>query len=154
MLQDTITLEERYKKFIETVCETEVIWGLKNEDGFATSDSTEFEDEDGFPLDLICFWSQKALAKACAIEAWDDYVPTEIPLSEFIENWCVGMSDDGVFAGIDFDSNMFGYEQETLQVVLDLHAELKKHNKSILFKKFKHIEELTDVIEKLMAESD
>ena len=152
MLQDAITMEKRYRQFIETVCKTGKVWALKTEEGFATSDSNEYETEEGEALALFCFWSEQASAKACAVEDWNNYVPEEIPLPNFIEHWCVGMSDDETLAGINFDSHMSGHEQEPLQLVLDIAAELKKQHKTLSFEKFQRIEELTEIIEKLMAE--
>ncbi|MDL2252197.1 DUF2750 domain-containing protein, partial [Odoribacter sp. OttesenSCG-928-J03] len=136
--------------FIKTVCEAGKIWALENEEGFATSDSNLFEDEDEQSFGLFCFWSNQDAAKACAIDGWEDYTPTEIALSDFIEDWCVSMSDEDMLAGIDFDSDMYGYEVEPLKLILDLHAELKLQNKTLQFKKFKTIEELTAIVEDLM----
>lgn len=154
MQQDTTTLEGLYKKFIQTVCQTEKVWTLSTEEGYATSDSNEYETEDGESLALFCFWSEKAMAETCAVEGWDNYAPTEIPLSDFIENWCVGMSDDESLAGLDFDQEMFGFEQEPLQLVLDLAEELKHQKKVLSYTKFEQIEELTEIIEKLMQDLD
>ncbi|WP_370647745.1 hypothetical protein [Chryseobacterium sp. MA9] len=33
-------------------------------------------------------------------------------LNKYAENWCLGMNNDGLLVGTDFDSNMFGDEVE------------------------------------------
>nr|WP_236847943.1 DUF2750 domain-containing protein [Chryseobacterium sp. IHB B 17019] len=65
MIQDQIFLEDRHKNFVKKVSENEIVYALKNDDGFATSVSNEIEDEEGNPNEIICFWSDKARAKSC-----------------------------------------------------------------------------------------
>lgn len=36
MLQDPITLKSRHQKFVKTVSESEIVYGLKGRKGFAT----------------------------------------------------------------------------------------------------------------------
>ena len=65
MTQNEQTLKQRHEKFIQTICANEKVYALEGEDGFATSYSNELEDEEGNPLDVLCFWSDKAGANAC-----------------------------------------------------------------------------------------
>ena len=76
--------------------------------------SSPYEDENEEAVSIICFWAEKARAKSCTKDGWQNYELTEIPLSEFMENWCVGMENDGLLVGTAFDQNMFGYEAEQL----------------------------------------
>ena len=39
MFQDSITINNRHLRFVKTVCETEIVYGLENDVGFATSSS-------------------------------------------------------------------------------------------------------------------
>ena len=63
MIQDSIVTRQRHERFIKKVCETGVVWGLENKEGLATSSSDEYEDKDGEPIELICFWSDKAVSE-------------------------------------------------------------------------------------------
>ncbi|WP_350288049.1 hypothetical protein [uncultured Croceitalea sp.] len=57
MFQNHMTVKNRHKKFIKAVCETEIVYGLKNKDEFATSSSVHYDDEDGEPVRTIWFWA-------------------------------------------------------------------------------------------------
>ncbi len=100
---------------------------------------------------MICFWSEKALAQACAQKDWKDYHPTEIPLAEFLENWCVGMYTDGLLIGTNFDQNLFGYESDPLDLVLELATELKAKGKNLDFQKFINLEDLENQVRDIIA---
>ncbi len=142
MIQDSLLIEKRHDRFIKTVCKSEIVYGLKSNEGFATSSSVHFEDEEGVPIGIICFWAEKALAKSCIKNGWADYEVASITLSEFIENWCVGMENDGLLVGTEFDQNMFGFEAEPLELILDLLSELSSIRKELDFKKFDGIADL------------
>lgn len=142
MLQDSIAIKERYKRFRKTVCESEIVYALKNKKGFATSNSVQFEDENGEPIGIICFWSNKVLAKSCIKNSWAEYEICEILLSDFIENWCIGMKNDGLLIGTEFDQNLFGFEVEPLELILELTTQLKTIEKKLSFKKFDGIIDL------------
>ena len=142
MLQDSKTLKNRHLKFIKTVSESELVYGLKSKNGFATSSSTQLEDNKGNPIGMICFWSEKVRAKSCAKDEWRKYKVTEISLAEFIENWCIGMANDGLLIGTQFDQNLFGHEVEPLELILELTVELKSIGKELNFRKFNGIADI------------
>jgi hypothetical protein len=129
MTQNEQTLKQRHEKFIQTICVNEKVYALEGEDGFATSYSNELEDEDGNSFDVLCFWSDKAGANSCIHSEWTGYQITEIPLAEFLENWCIGMSNDGLLVGTNFDRNLFGYEVDPLEILLEVLNELEETNK-------------------------
>ena len=145
-MQNTITLKERYLKFVKTISDSEIVYGLKNKKGFATSSSTQYVEEDGSPIGVLCFWSEKARAKSCAKEEWKKYKTVEIPLPEFIENWCIGMANDGLLTGIQFDQNLFGYEAEPLELLLDITTELRLLGKDLSLRKFKGIDDIENQV--------
>ncbi len=149
MLQDAITLKNRHLKFIKTISESKIVYALKSKNGFATSSSTQFEDDDGNPVGMICFWAEKARAKSCAQDEWKKYKVTKIPLAEFMENWCVGMANDGLLIGTQFDQNLFGYEVEPLDLILELIAELKSNGKDLRFRKFNGIADLEKQVKEI-----
>ncbi|MEY8868008.1 DUF2750 domain-containing protein [Meridianimaribacter flavus] len=142
MFQDSITLKNRHQKFIKTVSENGIVFGLKSKNGFATSSSTQFEDDNGNAIGMICFWAEKVLAKSCAKDEWKKHKVTEIPLAEFMENWCVGMANDGLLIGTQFDQNLFGFEIEPLDLIIELTTELKLIGKELTFRKFNGIADL------------
>lgn len=125
---------------------------MENEDGFASSSSVHFVDEEENPIGIICFWAEEALAKSCIKSDWSDYKIARITLSDFIENWCVGMEEDGLIVGTEFDQNMFGYEAEPLELILELVNELEQNRKELHFKKFKDISDIKDQVKKILEE--
>jgi len=150
MIQDSILIEKKHKRFIKKVCESEIIYGLENQEGFATSSSVHYEDEGGEPVGIICFWAEKSLAKSCIKEGWADYNISEVSLSDFMENWCVGMDNDGLLIGTEFDQNMFGYETEALDLILDLCFELKSVGKDLKFQKFEGLSDLENQVKAIV----
>ena len=152
MLQDSIILKNRHLKFIETVTESELVYGLKSKNGLATSNSTQLEEDNGNPIEMICFWAEKARAKSCAQDQWIKYKVTEIPLAEFIENWCVGMERDGLLTGIQFDQNLFGYEVKPLDLIFELTTELKSKGKNLKFRKYNGIADLEEQVKRIVNE--
>ena len=153
MIQDSILIKKRHKRFIKNVCESELVYGLENQKGFATSSSIHYEDEEGEPVVIICFWAEKSLAKSCIKEGWADYDISEVSLSDFIENWCVGMDYDGLLIGTEFDQNMFGYETEPLDLILDLCTELKSVGKDLDFQKFEGISDLENQVKAILEKA-
>ena len=142
--QGSDIITNRYQKFIKTVCETDIVYALQNHEGFATSASVQYDDENNRPVGVLCFWAESGRAKSCSINHWANYQLTEIALADFIENWGVGMENDGILAGIEFDQNMFGYEAKPLDLILDLVAEIKATKKSISLQKFNGIADLEE----------
>lgn len=150
MLQDSILIEKQYKKFIKTVCKSTIVYTLKDTEGYATSTSNNYINYHEEPIGIICFWSDIALAKSCIKEEWSNYKIAEIPLVEFIENWCIGMDHDGLIIGTEFDQNMFGFEAEPLELILELISELKATGKELNFKGFKGIKDLEKQIKAIL----
>jgi hypothetical protein len=146
MLKNHIDVRLKHEKFTKRVCETNIVYGLESEEGFATSSSNDFEDEDGEPIGIICFWSEKALANSCIKNGWEEYKLTEISLSEFIENWCIGMDNDELLVGTNFDQNMFGFEIDPFDLILELVEELKTNKKELEFLKFENLADLENQI--------
>jgi len=117
-----INTQQRYRKFIDRIIDNEVVWGLKlkNEDGWAVAPSNEFENSD-----VMVFWSDKAYAQRCAKEEWLDYVPTSIPLELFLKNWLIGMNEDNLLVGANWNGDLIGLEVEPLDLLNDIVNILK-----------------------------
>lgn len=142
MLQDQMTLKNRYSDFIKQVSDSEIVYALKGDKGYATSYSSEMEDEDGDAVQLVCFWSNESYAKSCIENEWSDYSIDTLSLNDFLENWCLGMNSEGIIVSINFDNNLFGFEIEPLKIILEIIEELTKNGKSLTLRNFKNIEDL------------
>ncbi|TWR27530.1 DUF2750 domain-containing protein [Mucilaginibacter pallidiroseus] len=125
------TIDSKHQLFIEKVSAAKIVWGLKNKEGWANSHSREDEQ-----VDVIPFWSDRALAKASARDDWKGYTPTEILLSDFLENWCTGMAENDTLVGTNWDANMNGAESDALEVALQILLRLKDMNSAIKFKNY------------------
>lgn len=145
-MKDSIEIIERHKKFVEQICETELVYTLENEEGFAISYSNNYEDEDGEPIQLNCFWSNEALAKSCIKEEWAEFKIHTIPLDKFIEYWCIGIDYDGFMIGTDFDSNLYGHEADPLELILEIVEKLKTLDKKVIFENFENMDDLENQI--------
>lgn len=150
MIEDHLMLQLRYERFIKQVCETKSLYALESADGLATSSSHDYEDEDDNPVPLICFWSDVEMAKSCIQSGWQGFEIKRIGLTDFLENWCVGMSGDGLLVGINFDSTMLGFEAEPNELLLDLITELKYLNTKISFERFKDLEDLENQVKRVL----
>lgn len=150
MLQNSISVKNRHRKFINEVVENKIVWGLKSKDGFATSSSNDYVNEKEEPLEIICFWSNRKLASVCGKKYWKEYQPSEIELSVFLENWCVGTYNDNSLIGTNFDWNLFGQENEPLELIIEITTALKERNEELGFKKFKNIDDIANQAKNIM----
>jgi hypothetical protein len=134
MSEDT-AVDAKYKQFIEQAAASKLVWGLKDKQGWANTDSSG--EEEG---DVIPFWSDKAQAKTCARDDWKGYLPTFIALPEFLESWCMEMAENNVLAGINWDANMFGKEVNGLELALDILDQLKALGTDIKFLNYESVD--------------
>ncbi len=132
----------KLEEFVAKVAETEVVWVLEKEDSYATATSLEFEDDEGEPVEVLCFWSEESMAAVCTKDDWDGYVPVEIPVGDFLENWCIGMDNDMILAGIDFDEELLGDELDPLELILAIGGALFAQEKKIILPSSKTLENL------------
>jgi len=108
-------MKEQYLKnsemFVEQVTKQEVLFGLFDEkQGWANCHAHDNKDAQAVYL----FWSEPALAKKLQTEEWADYQVQEISLSVFLESWLDGMQKQQVFAGVNWDENLYGLEIEAM----------------------------------------
>jgi len=151
MLTDHIDIQLKHEEFVRQVCKTTIVYALESEkEGLATSSSNNFEDENGEPVEIICFWSEKAYANSCKKDGWKEYKLVEISLSEFIENWCIGMDKEGILVGPNFDQNMFGHEIDPLELILELVQVLQNNKSEIEFLKFENLDDLEYQIKEVL----
>lgn len=135
------TTNSTYKSFIEKTVASKLIWGLQNKNGWANSYSNDSED-----VDVIPFWEDRFYAKSAAVDDWKDYNATSIPLSDFLENWCVGMIEEKILAGINWDAKMVGLEVNAATLAIDILDRLKAIDSAIEFMEYGSIDELMSKI--------
>lgn len=138
------------QEFIEKICQTGKVWALVNKDEYASLESAEYEDENENPAELICFWSSEEKANQCINQEWKNYKLDEITLVEFIENWCIGMSNDEILVGSDFDFNRNGEESDPLEIILYINDYCKKENIKIELESYESLTNLAIEIKKVL----
>ena len=85
--------QERYKHFVKRVADWEEVWGLRNNDGWVTSENNEGEES-------IPFWPHPEYAHRCATGQWEGNQPTPIDLESFIEEWLPGLEGDAMLVAV------------------------------------------------------
>ncbi|MCC9165569.1 DUF2750 domain-containing protein [Pontibacter harenae] len=149
-MQKAASTEKSYQEFIESIVDTNKVWGLTNNDTWATSSSGEYED-----IEVILFWSEQEYATACAEDDWSSYKAESISLVEFLENWCVGMFGDELLLGANWSPDLTGKEEEPLVVALDVVNQLKQKGITLEFTQYDSQEEFEEqLIEALEDDGD
>ena len=115
MIKLTSDLNANYQRFIEHSQETGRVWGLHSADGWVIVDSAEFEDSEVIP-----FWSEENYASAHCVGEWEKFKPTPIELEDFVENWLVGMDEDGTLVGPNWNADLEGLEIEPVEIAKQL----------------------------------
>jgi hypothetical protein len=80
--------EERYRYAVSQAVAAEQLWGLRDEEGWAT-----VGDESGAVF--LPLWPHAALATLCATDAWAAYRPEAIPLVELLAAWLPSLAEEG-----------------------------------------------------------
>lgn len=111
---------DAYRRFIERVAASGLVWGLHNDRGWVVVDSNEDPDRGVYP-----FWSDAAYARRCRQGPWMDFEPTAIPLDKFLALWLPGLDKDGFFAGPNWDGELRGVEVYPLALKEALENALK-----------------------------
>lgn len=140
-----------HKHFVEKVCTTEIVYTLKNAEGYVSAPCNLMEDDEGLPFDKMCFWSDRDLAASCITEEWEDCIIEELPLNIFIEKWCVGMSSEGLIAGTEASAEGIGFEIDPLELVLQLAEQLTEQQKEIHLQQYDHIDKLAQQIRDILS---
>lgn len=133
--------EDKYQRFIERVVETGIVWGLSQDDAWATSTSNEFDE-----TEVILFWSDEAGAAACAEDDWADYETESVTLVDFLENWCVGMYADSLLLGPDWNKDLLGREVEPLEVALAITEQIEAKGKTIDLTRYDNLKDFKQQI--------
>ena len=113
--QQDVSVRDLYEEFIDEILDTEIVWGISNQEGWAICDSNDFDGREAIP-----FWSSETLAKQLCCDDWQDYQPRPIPLDEFIDAWLHGMHEDDILVGTNWDDELVGPEVEPVMLIEDL----------------------------------
>ena len=149
MFKNSADIELKHNRFLKEVIENQEVWTLKNDNGYVSSSSNHFEDEDGEPLLLQIFWSCSKEAGVCSRNVWaeEKFSIESITLKDFIEFWCAGMYQDNVIVGTNFDHHLFGYEETPLVLAEDLLNKVKTDGLQMKFDNYESIDEYLEIIE-------
>ena len=126
--------DNKRKTFIDKLISTGKVWGLASSSGFVKTTSREFEN-----AAVIPFWSDEQSAAAVTKDGWQQYSPTSITISEFLENWLVGMYNEDILVGTDWHTNLTGEENEPLELAVEIADKLIKAGQGQSFEKYKDI---------------
>ncbi|HIP76792.1 MAG TPA: DUF2750 domain-containing protein [Psychromonas hadalis] len=123
-------MKEQYLKnaetFVTQASETSILYGLFDvNNGWANCHAHDNDDAQAVYL----FWSEEKQAKKLQNEEWADYQVTEIELDVFLDSWLDGMQNQHVFAGVNWDENLFGLEIEAAVLKNSLIEESTKESK-------------------------
>ncbi len=80
--------EKKYEYFIKKIADSEEVWALKDDDGWATLGD---DDNVFFPV-----WAKKEYSNLCVKEEWKGYKSQKISVQEFVENWIPGLKQDNI----------------------------------------------------------
>ena len=69
-----------------------------------------------------------------------------------MENWCLGMGQEDIVAGIDFDSTLFGYEEAPLRLLSSLIEEVEANDVKLTFNSFSSLGDIKEYIKELEQE--
>ncbi len=142
MLPETAYSDASYTAFIQKVVAQDEVWALEGDEGLAISSSSNNEEQDVIP-----FWSDEALATAVAADDWANFKPASMSLSEFLENWLVGMHNDELLVGTNWNTDLSGDEMEPLALALALVKEATATGKELEFGNYKDISDYQRQVE-------
>jgi hypothetical protein len=113
-------LQENLDRMVVECLENGCVWGLQDADeNWALVGSTDNES-----IDVIPFWSDRALAEALCNGDWDIYKPVAIEMEEFLDDWLPGMHADVLMVGVNWSADLEGQEFEPLDLLEEFEAEL------------------------------
>lgn len=149
MFKNSADIELKYKRFLKEVIQNQEVYTLKNNHGYVSSSSHHFENENQEPLLLQLFWSNSKEASVCSRHVWkkEGFKLEYIALKDFIEFWCAGMYKNEVIVGINFDHQLFGYEEAPLELAKELLILAQSSNIKIKFENYRSIDEFLEIIE-------
>lgn len=121
MQPDTDDFHKNFDRLIVESLQNGCIWGLCDQQGnWAMVDSNKVAG-----VGVMPFWSNEQLATALCSEEWSIYQPVAIAIEEFLDDWLVGMHQDVIRVGINWDEDLNGQEVEPLDLLEEFETELE-----------------------------
>lgn len=120
-----------YTHFVRQVVQKGLVYTLSmlDENELAECPSEYYDNQDGEPAQVYCFWSSEEAATQCRHDEWANYEVEIVPLETFIQHWLVSMHEATALVGVEFDEQLFGSEVEPAELLGDILGELKQQNK-------------------------
>ncbi|QUL36895.1 DUF2750 domain-containing protein [Erythrobacter sp. JK5] len=109
----------RYEYFVKKTCDEERLFSLWG-DGWVLATDTA-----GNPL--VPVWPHSAFAERCAVEAWKDCTPREIPVLDWLRSWTPELVTEGQSVAVFPISGDLGVLVDPQRLAVDLRAELAKY---------------------------
>ena len=90
--------------FINEVKESQTLWALqaKGQDDWVVLDSVNYQDSEVMPL-----WSSQQLAQVHCVDEWQEYIPAQISLADWLEFWIEDLNEDGIIIGVNWQDEQF-----------------------------------------------
>ncbi|MDH5674482.1 MAG: DUF2750 domain-containing protein [Myxococcales bacterium] len=108
---------ENLRLFVTEVARTGLVWGLRDEDGWAILDSMVREGDDVMP-----FWSTEQYAFDAATDEWVEYEVAEVELSTFVDTFLSKMEQEGCLVGPNWPGSDAGLEIDAADLAAAIGA--------------------------------
>ncbi|TCZ64719.1 DUF2750 domain-containing protein [Flaviaesturariibacter aridisoli] len=141
--------EDQHRLFIAQAAESGSVWALRSDEGFAVSPSNEYDE-----AEVIPFWSNPEGARSLATDEWEAYAAVEIPLSEFLETWMLGMQSEELLVGTNWDAELAGTELEPIELAYVLTTRLLEQGKTIELEHFDSLQHFHEQLKAALEDSD
>ncbi|WCM42206.1 DUF2750 domain-containing protein [Flavobacterium sp. CBA20B-1] len=136
--------------FLNHIVQNNKVFIIEHKNEIAISQSLLFTNNANEPVNVVCFWDNEDLAKACCVDIWRDYTPQEICLTTFIEDYLVNIYNESFIVGINFNDQMEGIEADPLDIISNIIQLLKKQKMELDFEYFKNLADLERQLQKLL----
>lgn len=137
---------------IQQICASQCIFALKDNVSYASVESLYELDDDNQPIEAMCIWTSLDMAKEHLIEDWSEYKVESIPINDFLENWCLGIFNDGLVFSLNLDLEGNTVEIQPLDLAYKLALGLQEENQEIKLNKFQNIDEFIEKIKPLIID--
>lgn len=110
----------RYTHFIGRIADTEVVFGLRTEEGWVSACGDD--GVEGLPV-----WPHPAYALECATGEWAGATPAEIDVYDFADDWLPAMRERGMNAIVFPTAGRNGVVADPGKLAADLEEELTQY---------------------------
>lgn len=133
----TITMEN----FIKEVLSNNAVFALSNGENYASIESQFEDDEEGLPIEVMCIWSSETATKELQKEEWAEYQIEQISLQDFLEDWCIGIFNDGLAFCLDVNEDDEPYEVQPLDLAYQIAKLISNNENKFPLKGYENIQE-------------